>query len=493
VHLRGRGYNLARMKNMQTRRLQSSGRPARLWPSLLLGSLLVLFLVAFLYSGYLFLTWGRTVAASVPDLPALALPSLVRAAPARAPVANQPVDLFVQAAQPQAGNSPLPVSGRVTIIMMGVDNRPDEPIARTDSILVLTLNPKSGAAGMLSLPRDMLVHASLLDRDVKINTIHVLGEINKYPGGGPALLSQTVSELLGYPIDYYVRVNFDGFRQIIDLIGGIDIDVAKEIRDDQYPDNNYGYDPLYIPAGRQHMDGALALKYARTRHGDNDYERAARQQQVILAVKDKIMQPGQLASLLPRMPWLALALGTTVQTNMPIDKALALARNLDQVNLQSPTRVVIDQTMGETIPNDPKFGFILIPDLNKLRAAAAAVFADAPESAGDGNAVAAIPPDQLAQVRLTVLNGSAQPGLAATVATALANVGFNSVTVGNGEQADYAQSWLILHGDQPAPVRDLLVRRFGIQPDHTRNDPVSPDTDFTLILGADQSIPASGQ
>lgn len=481
------------MKNMQTRHLQSSGRPTRLWPSLLLGSLLALFLVAFLYSGYLFLAWGRTVAASVPDLPALSLPSLVRSASARAPVANQPADLFVQAAPPQTGNPRLPASGRVTIIMMGVDNRPDEPVARTDSILVLTLNPKSGAAGMLSLPRDMLVHASLLDRDMKINTIHVLGEINNYPGGGPVLLSQTVSELLGYPIDYYVRVNFDGFRQIIDLIGGIDIDVAKEIWDDKYPDNNYGYDPLYIPAGRQHMDGALALKYARTRHGDNDYERAARQQQVILAVKDKIMQPGQLASLLPRMPGLVLALGKTVQTDMPIDKVLTLARKLDLVNLQSPTRVVIDQTMGQTIPDDPKFGFILIPDLNKLHAAAAAVFADTPASAGDGNAVAVIPPDQLAQVRLTVLNGSPQSGLAATVATGLANAGFNSVTVGNAEQADYPQSWLILHGDQPVPVRDLLAWRFGIQPGHIRNDPSSPDTDFTLILGADQSTAAAGQ
>jgi LCP family protein required for cell wall assembly len=481
------------MKNLQTRHLPYSGRHARLWPSLLLGSLLALFLIAFLYSGYLFLAWGRTVAASVPDLPALSLPRLARSAPARAPVANQPDDLFVQAVPQRSGNAPLPVSERVTIIMLGMDNRPDEPVARTDSIIVITLNPKSGAAGMLSLPRDMLVHASLLDRDVKINTLHVLGEINKYPGGGPMLLSQTVSELLGYPIDYYVRVNFDGFRQIIDLIGGIDIDVAKEIVDDKYPDNNYGYDPLYIPAGRQHMDGALALKYARTRLSDNDYERAARQQQVILAVKDKIMQPGQLASLLPRIPGLALALGTTVQTNMPIDKALTLARNLDQVNLQSPTRVVVDQTMGETIPHDPKFGFILVPDLNKLQAAAAAVFADAPTSAAGANAMAVIPPAQLAGVRLTVLNGSPQSGLAASVATGLANIGFNSVTIGNAAQANYLQSWLILHGEQPESLRDLLAARFGIQPDHIRNDPSSPDTDFTLILGADQSVAAGGQ
>ncbi len=474
------------MKDMQTRRLPFGERHACLWPSLLLGALLVLFLIALLYTGYLFLAWGRTVAASVPELPALSLPRLVRAAPVRAQAASQPSDLFVLAAPLPAGNAPAPVSARVTVLVMGVDNRPDEPIARTDSIMLITLDPETGSAGMLSLPRDMLVHASLLDRDVKINTLHVLGEINRYPGGGPMLLSETVAEVLGYPIDYYVRVNFDGFLQVIDLLGGIDVDVAHEIRDDTYPDDNYGYDPLYIPAGRQHMNGALALKYARTRHGDNDYERAARQQQVILAIKDKIMQPGQLASLLPRIPGLALALGTTVQTNMPIDRALTLARSLDQVNLKSPTRVVVDETMGETIPDDPKFGFILVPDLNKLHAAAAAVFADASGETGHGNAPKVLPPQQLAGVRLIVLNGGPQSGLAASVATSLANVGFNSVAVGNAEQANYPQTWLIVRGNQPASIRDFLVARFGILPDHVRDDPSSPDSDFTLILGADQ-------
>ena len=104
-----------------------------------------------------------------------------------------------------------------------------------------------------------------------------------------------------------------------------------------------------------------------------------------------------------------------------------------------------------------------------------------------------VPPEQLADVRLTVLNGSPQSGLAASVATDLANVGFNSVTVGNAEQANYPQSWLVLHGDQPASVSDLLITRFGIQPDHIRNDPSSPDTDFTLILGTDQSLAGGGR
>ena len=212
---------------------------------------------------------------------------------------------------------------------------------------------------------------------VKINTVHAIGEINHHPGGGPALLAETMSALLGYPVDYYVRINFDGFRQIIDQMGGVDIDVPVAINDPLFPDNAYGYDPLYIPAGHIHMDGTLALKFARTRHIDSDYGRERRQQQLVLALKQKMTQPGELARLLPRLPSMALTMANTVQTNMPIDQAIALGTRLTQVELQPPTSVVVDNAMGRE-ENDPTLGFILVPDLTKIRAAAAQVFGDAP-------------------------------------------------------------------------------------------------------------------
>ncbi len=137
--------------------------------------------------------------------------------------------------------------------------------------------------------------------------------------------------MLGYPIDHYVIVNFEGFKQIIDLIGGVDITVPYEIYDDKYPDDNYGYlPPIHFLPGKQHMDGDTALKYARTRHADNDYARAGRQQQVIMAIKDKVTSQGQMAALLPRLPGLAVAMANSVQTDMPIDKALTLARRRRQ-------------------------------------------------------------------------------------------------------------------------------------------------------------------
>jgi polyisoprenyl-teichoic acid--peptidoglycan teichoic acid transferase len=467
------------MNKMRTTRGRDSRRRSTIWPGLLLGSLLALFLIAFLYAGYLFLQWGQTLTTDLPNLPALALPQLVRSAPAASQAQDGMTDAPAVPADAAPPDAAAAASPRVTVVLMGVDNRPDEPVARTDTIIILSLNPKTHTAGMLSVPRDLMVHSSALNRDVKINTVHVLGEINKFPGGGPSLLRETLAELLGYPVNYYVRINFDGFRQIIDLLGGIDVDVPKDIRDDTFPDANYGYDPLFIPAGRQHMDGALALKYARTRHADDDYGRERRQQQVILAVKDKVMQPGELPALLPRLPALMLALAKVVQTDIPMDQAITLARNLDQVDLNNPARVVIDKSMGEEI-EDPRLGFVLAPDANKLHAAAAAILADAPPGSRPGT------PGQPASPRLLVLNGSQEAGLAALTADALTKDGYQVVGVNNADNADYTTSWLITHGDAGTRVQAQLAQRLKIASDHIRADVPSTESDVTIILGADQ-------
>jgi anionic cell wall polymer biosynthesis LytR-Cps2A-Psr (LCP) family protein len=296
------------------------------------------------------------------------------------------------------------------------------------------------------------------------------------------MLRDTVSDLNGYPIDYYVRVNFDGFRDIVDLIGGVDIQVARDILDDKYPDENYGFDPLYIPAGLQHMDGALALKYARVRHIDTDYQRAARQQQVIVAVKDKVSQPGQLAALLPRLPGLMLAMANSVQTDMPVEKGIMLARAVGQMDLANPTRVVIDNTMGVT-SLDPEWGSSLTPDMDKVKAVAAAVFGET--QSGPTAEEVARQAIQSEAARVVVLNGTTEGGLGTQVATGLAADGFQVAAVGNADRADYEQSILITHGDGMDATREALVKRFGIPPDQVRSESPSESVDLTLVIGAD--------
>jgi LCP family protein required for cell wall assembly len=469
----------------------SEQRPSPVWPGLLLGLLLTLFLIAFVYVAYLFVSWGQATATQMPRLPPLSLPKLVRAAPSANNPASSSLDLFLQPATQRQQEASPPVTGRVTVLLMGVDNRPDEKIARTDTIMVLTVNPKTGSAGMLSLPRDLLVTMPGTGERMKINSVHVQGELEKYPGGGPVLLRSTASQLIGYPIDYYARLNFDGFKQIIDLIGGIDIDVTKEIDDPLYPDEHYGYDPLHIPAGRQHMDGALALKYARTRHQDSDYGRAARQQQVIMAVKDKVMQPGQLAALLPRLPGLAVAMASSIQTDMPIEKAISLVRAVGQMDLQNPARVVVDDTMGTDVPDDPELGFILVPDMAKLHAATAAIFADA--AVGPTAEEATRKAIQAEGAHIFILNGTREAGLAAKAEADLRAEGFTVAGIGNADLADYAQTILISHGDRTPATREALVRRYDIPPTRVRSEPAVEGKDLTLILGADQVQTAAGK
>lgn len=451
------------------------------WNGLLLGFLLMLFIVVFLYVVFLFVRVARSTAASLPDLPALALPQLVRPAPAGMPEnGDAPGEPWQLPDRQPERSDPEP---RVTMLLMGVDARPDENVetARTDSIMVVTVNPRTGSTGMLSLPRDMLVYVPALKRNVKINTIHVLGYLDDYPGGGPAMLKDTVADLLGYPIDYYVRVNFDGFRRIIDLVGGIDVNVLTPIDDPLFPSENYGYDPLHIPAGRIHMDGSLALKFARTRHQDSDYARAGRQQQIVMAVKAKLDRPGQLAALIPRIPALGLALANSVQTDMPVDQALALAAVLDQPNLSDPARVVVDNTMGSEVSDDPSYGFILKPDLAKLHAAAMTIFADTRSQVSPQEALKQSL--QAEGARLAVLGGGTQRGLASSVAARLRSDGYNVIYAKDLNSADLSRTVLITYGDGNPVARESLVRRFNITADRIRFEPPSPDADLALVLG----------
>jgi LCP family protein required for cell wall assembly len=468
----------------------SGGFPQVLWSGLLLGSLLMVFVAAFVYVAYLFVGSGRAAAARIPEMPPLELPKLVQAAAPPDSVEFASAGVLFPADKGKPQDAAPALQDRITVLLMGVDNRPGQTVARTDTIMLLTFDPETGSAGMLSFPRDMLVPVPALDDTVKINTIHVFGEIRNYPGGGPAMLRDTISELIGYPIDHYVRVNFDGFRQIIDLIGGVDIQVARDIRDDKFPDENYGYDPLYIPAGLQHMDGALALKYARVRHIDTDYQRAGRQQQVILAIKDKITQPGQLAALLPRLPGLALAMANSVQTDMPVERAIMLARAIGQMDLANPTRAVIDNTMGVT-SLDPKWGSSLTPDMDKVKATVASVFGGT--QSGPTPAEVARQAIQSEAARIVVLNGTTEGGLGTEVAASLTTEGFQVAAVGNADRADYARTMLITHGNGKDATRETLISRFGISADRVRSESPSESADLALIIGMDQVVADAAQ
>jgi hypothetical protein len=228
-----------------------------------------------------------------------------------------------------------------------------------------------------------------------------------------------------------------------------------------------------------------------------------------MAVKNKMMQPGNMAALLPKLPGLAVTMARSVQTNISVDKAIELARFFSQGTLNNPASVVIDDTVG-TNSTDPTWGFVLIPNMPRVRAAAAVAFADqpaaqlaaiskataqpgkigtmTPKSAAQATAAArATPTAQVANlgVRVALLNGTPEKGLAGRLATDLNADGYQVIGIADADSEQYTDSWLITYANAAPAAKEGLVRRFGITPDHIRTETTtSGEADLVVILGA---------
>ena len=189
-------------------------------------------------------------------------------------------------------------SERMNILVMGLDRRPREGDAptRTDTMFVVTAGPQGQTAGILGIPRDLFVEIPYRDGGCcyqdRINTVFVIGETQGYAGGGPGLAKKVIERNLGITIDHWVIIDFEGFVQIIDELGGIDVYVDEAVDDPRYSRTELpgDYYPLHFDVGEQHMDGQTALDYARTRYGSSDLDRIRRQQAVIFAAIDEALQ-----------------------------------------------------------------------------------------------------------------------------------------------------------------------------------------------------------
>lgn len=307
-------------------------RRTPLWIRLLYGLFFIIFVSGGLYFGYLFYQTVKELVAYIPMPPPLQLPNItLPGAPEQtgAPGTNQPAQV------PEWNRQ-----GRVNILLLGTDERSCEPGARSDTMIIVSVDPEAKTVNMLSIPRDLWVTIPGYGQN-RINAAHAFGEAYKVPGGGPALAKQTVQNQFGVPIHYYVKVNIVGLRKIVDLLGGVDIEVEHRIYDAAFPDDTCGTYVLDIPAGRQHMDGKRALEYARSRHSSSDFDRAHRQQTLLLAMRDRALS----LEILPRLPQLYREFGNTVKTDLQLPEILSLARlgtDIPRENIHSYT---IDHSM----------------------------------------------------------------------------------------------------------------------------------------------------
>ncbi len=255
--------------------------------------------------------------------------------------------------------------GRVNILLLGRAGEKYPGRNLTDTVMLLSLDTKKKQAGLLSLPRDLFAPIGQTGLSTKLNSLYQIG-LND--GSGVDILRESVETMTGQPIHYYAMIDFDGFEQMIDALGGIQVEVMRDIYDARYPGKNYSYETFELKKGWQKLDGKTALKYARERHDDpeGDFGRAKRQQQIMQAVREKawsvptFLNPFALSGFLE-------SLGASVTTDIApeeIGRFIELARTFDTKNVAT---VVVDAWKKESllrvshIESGGVRAFILVP------------------------------------------------------------------------------------------------------------------------------------
>ncbi len=250
--------------------------------------------------------------------------------------------------------------GRLNVLVLGLDRRPGQGyVVRSDTMMLVTVNPLGPRIGLLSIPRDLYVDIPGYATN-RINTAHFWGE-NEGAGRGPVLAKQTVEHNFGVPVHRFVRVDFDGFRAVVDAVGGVDILVEEPVVDNAYPTEDHGVIRIEILPGLQHMDGETALQYARSRHGSSDFDRASRQQQVLVALVRRVLNP----VVWPRLPALYAALVDHIDADVRVWDLVPLAATLFRVGPDGIEYHVVGRDM--TSPwTTPSGGAVLLPQWERI-------------------------------------------------------------------------------------------------------------------------------
>jgi polyisoprenyl-teichoic acid--peptidoglycan teichoic acid transferase len=273
-------------------------------------------------------------------------------------------------------DDPGPASdGRVNVLVLGVDAAPGRSAVLTDTMMVVSFDPVGKTASMVSLPRD-LVNVPLGDGNdfgPKLNSLMSYADRHPkdFPKGGLRTLQDAIGALLGIPIHYYATMEFKGFIQMVDAVGGVDVKVARAIDDPGYDGFGATSRGWSITKGVHHLDGANALAYARSRKsaGESDFTRAGRQQQIIIAIKNAATDGG---SVFWKLPGLLTAVGDTIRTDLPVERLPQLAAAIDEMGPGGIVRAVINHPLVRS--EDTRYGSSLQPDLAAIREVAAKLF-----------------------------------------------------------------------------------------------------------------------
>jgi LCP family protein required for cell wall assembly len=345
---------------------------------------------------------------------------------------------------------------RASVLILGSDARPDEiaqgVVGRTDTLMLLVADRAEPLVATLSIPRDLWVTIAGGYGQERINAAYELG--------GSAAATQTVSSVIGQPVNHYLLIHLQGVRDVIDALGGIDMVVETPIHDDAYPTDDYGIITIDIAAGPQHMDGTTALEYARSRHQDSDFGRAERQQRVLAAVRAALLNPLNWW----RLPAFTIAVSHAVTTDLSPADAIAIGAAMVRYG-GAPASMVIDtQLAHEVTGSDGAYLLQASPDLKP--AVARFLHTSTPT--------------------IEVLNGAGVAGVARATADRLTGQGFTVSQVGD---ADRTQSQTTLSA-RPASrsMAESIARSLGLPASRVSTSTTLPaGVDIQVLVGGDIS------
>ena len=399
-------------------------------------------------------------------------------------------------AQIDAAPTPQPWDGgtRVNILLMGLDYRDwtaiqkNEP-SRTDSMIVFTFDPISKTAGFLSIPRDMWVTIPGYDNG-KINTAHFLGQLNNLPGSGPALSVKTVENFLGIKIDYYAEIDFTAFTTFIDAIGGIDLKIQAD-EDGLVIDPIGVGNTIVLRKGTQSFTGEQALAYSRSRHGTNkatdngDFDRARRQQAVIMAIRSQILNIYSLPKLVAIAPTLYNQLSAGIKTNMPLDTAIKLAWAGKDIPKESIKNGVIAPDMvayGSVIGPDGVKQDVIKPLPDKIRVLRDQIFTDQGALGPSQTDLTAALHTEGA--RISLQNGTQDTTILPRTQAYLASMGINVVEATNAPSATGLTLMTVLNSKTYAMKYLSDTMHIPTAQINSKFTPNSP-TDLVIVIGSD--------
>jgi LCP family protein required for cell wall assembly len=379
-------------------------------------------------------------------------------------------------------------ASRINILLIGLDYRDwmaGEGAPRSDTMIVLTIDPLTKSAGMLSIPRDMWVNIPGFGYS-RINTAYSSGEGSKLPGGGPELARKTVEQFLGVPIQYYAQVDFYTFVEFIDLIGGIEVYNNEKLRLDPV---GGGKDKIVITCcGLRWMDGERALAYARFRKDkEGDIARAQRQQKVIIAIRNKVLSPENFPVLLGKAQQFYEEFSAGIRTNMPFDTAVQLGVLARDIPLESIKTGAIDYSMVglDNVTLGGADAAVMKPLPDKIRELRDQIF-----TAGGALSPMAAQNDPTALMqadgaRVRVLNGTGVGGLDVNTGNYLVSMGVPVTEIGPADQG-YGSTVIVVYSPKLYTLK-YLQSVFGVNESGRiwfRPDPTST-VDVEVRLGND--------